>query len=199
MLERLRLCCSILPVRGIWDNEHNTHRKHFTSLRPGLRKKKTPKNTASSLQNHKIQTTAFKSNGATNYTLARKQPRSAHRTPSISIPRRIHRAPRRCAGTFAPQCCSILPCGLPCLRAAATASFSSAAAYFLSLVPVADHLRRVLWVSAMSLFARSRLLLLCDCVFFALFKPYGVPPLRAAAECLHTHHAAERPYSRAVS
>ena len=24
-LERLRLCCSILPVRGIWDNEHNTH------------------------------------------------------------------------------------------------------------------------------------------------------------------------------
>ena len=38
----------------------------------------------------------------------------------------------------------------------------------------------------MSLFARSRLLLLCGCVLFALFKPYGVPPPRAAAESLHT-------------
>ena len=38
-LERLRLCCLILPVRGIWDNEHNAHQKHFTSLCPGLRKK----------------------------------------------------------------------------------------------------------------------------------------------------------------
>ena len=37
-LERLRLCCSILLVRGIWDNEHNTHQTHFTSLCPGLRK-----------------------------------------------------------------------------------------------------------------------------------------------------------------
>ena len=36
-LERLRLCCSILPVRGIWDNELNTHKKHFTSWCPGLR------------------------------------------------------------------------------------------------------------------------------------------------------------------
>ena len=31
-------CCSILLVRDIWDNEHNTHQKHFTSLCPGLRK-----------------------------------------------------------------------------------------------------------------------------------------------------------------
>ena len=52
--------------------------------------------------------------------------------------------------------------------------------------PVAAHHRRVLWVSAMSLFARSMLLLLCGCVFFALFKLYGVPPPRAAAESLHT-------------
>ena len=77
-----------------------------------------------------------------------------------------------------------------------TASFSSAAAYFLPLISVAAHLRRVLWVCAMNLFARSRLLLLCGCVFFALFKPYGVPPPRAAAECPHTHHAAGRPSRR---
>ena len=38
-LERLRLCCSIVLVRGIWDNEHNTNKQHVTSLCPGLRKK----------------------------------------------------------------------------------------------------------------------------------------------------------------
>ena len=38
----------------------------------------------------------------TPHTLHFYQPRTAHRTPSISISRRIHRAPRRCAGTFAP-------------------------------------------------------------------------------------------------
>ena len=44
-LERLRLCCSIPPVRGIWDNEHNTHQTHFTSLCPGLpQKNPLPKN-----------------------------------------------------------------------------------------------------------------------------------------------------------
>ena len=68
----MRLCCSILPVRGIWDNEHNTHQKHFTSLCPGLRKRKeTPKNTASSLQNHKIETAALQ---ASNQTALRTTP-----------------------------------------------------------------------------------------------------------------------------
>ena len=131
-----------------------------------VEKKSPPKNTASSLQNHKIQTAAFKSNGATNYTLAREQPRSVHRTPSISINLAAHTAHPLFLSLvgytallgvalelafllFDPALCELL-----CLRTAATASFSSAAAYFLSLVPVAAHLRRVLWVSAMSLFAR---------------------------------------------
>ena len=40
-------------------------------------------------------------------------------------------------------------------------------------------------MSAMSPFARSTLLLLCGCVFFALFKRHGVPPPGAAFESLH--------------
>ena len=66
-LERLRLCCSILPVRGFWDNGHNTHythKKHITKtfyfvVPWAAGKKSPPKNTASSFQNHKIQTAAL--------------------------------------------------------------------------------------------------------------------------------------------
>ena len=119
-LERLRLCCSILLHHDA--GQHNTRQqKHFTLLCPGRcgRKTKPQKKPPRPYNTIKSKRLRFKSNGATNYTLARKQPRSAHRTPSISIPRRmqrrsahrtpsisislrIHRAPRRCAGPFAP-------------------------------------------------------------------------------------------------
>ena len=71
-LERLRLCCSILLVR---DNEHNTHQKQFTSLCLGLRKRNPfPKNPSRPYKLIKFKRLRFKSNGATNDTLARKQP-----------------------------------------------------------------------------------------------------------------------------
>ena len=58
---RLNVCASAVrscPC-GAFGTTNTTHQKHFTSLCPGLRKKSPPKNTASSLQNHKIQTAAF--------------------------------------------------------------------------------------------------------------------------------------------
>ena len=68
-------------------------------------------------------------------------------------------------------CCSILPvwsavsaCGGACVLQFDWCILPVAGA------AVAAHLRRVLWASAMSLFALSRLLLLCGCVFFALFN-----------------------------
>ena len=71
-LERWRLCCSILLVR---DNQHNTQQKHFTSLCPGVRKKSPfPKNPPRPYKTMKFKRLRFQSNGATNYTLARKQP-----------------------------------------------------------------------------------------------------------------------------
>ena len=217
---------------------------------PGLRKKILPKKPSSPDQTIKFKRLRFKNKRRYDLHPGTQTTSSAHRTSSFFIPRRIHRALRRYAGTFAPilfnpalAVCSVCvqsngrasnqaalrttpwhantlaahtvhpqfpslvgytallgvapelspllfhPAlfGLPCLRTAATASFSSASAFIFSLVPVAAHLRRVLWVSAMCLFARSRLLLPCGCVFFALFKSYGVPPPRAAAESLHTH------------
>ena len=253
-LIRCNLCASAVRSCscGASGTTNTTHTENI-SLRCalGCANPSPPKKHSTSLQNHEIQTAALQIKRRYELHPGRKTTSSAHRTLSISIPCRIHRALRRYAGTFAPLLFDPAPavcrvcvqsngrapnqtalrttpwhantlaahtaqplflslflvgytallgvalesalllfdpalCGLPCLRTVATASFSSTAAYFLSLVPVAAHLRRVLWVSAMS-FARYRLLLPCGCVFFALVKPYGVPPPRAAAESLHTH------------
>ena len=104
-LERLRLCCSILPVRGIYLGQRTQHTpKTFHFVVPWAAEKNPVPKVPPPYKPIKSKRPRFrsKSNGDTNYTLARKQTRSAHRTPSFSIPRRIHRASRRCAGTFAP-------------------------------------------------------------------------------------------------
>ena len=131
----------------------------------------------------------FNSNGATNHTHANAH-QHTQRTPSISIPCRIHRVPQGCAKHFA----SLLfdPASVICrvcvrrrLRPSVWLLHTSCDAGSA----VAAHLRRVLWVSvwySLSLFARCRLLLLCGCVFFVFFKPYGVPSPCAAAESRHT-------------
>ena len=62
---------------GTTNTTHNTHQKHFTSFCPGLRKKIPPKNSPRPYKIIKFKLLRFKSNGATNYTLARKQ-RAAH-------------------------------------------------------------------------------------------------------------------------
>ena len=146
------------------------------------------KKPASSLQNHKIQGQTAALQIKRRYELhpdtqtpSQRTPHTLYFYPSSDTPRSPALSWNVCASAV--RSC---PCGLPCLRAALTASSASVPAYFFSLALVAAHLRRVLSVSAMSLFARSRFFLLCGCVFFALFKPYGVPPPRSAAECLHT-------------
>ena len=76
---------------GALGTTNTTHTKKFHFVVSWTAEKKNPpKNTASSLQDHKIQTAALQIKRRYElHPLARKQPRSAHRTPSISSPRRI--------------------------------------------------------------------------------------------------------------
>ena len=119
---------------------HTTHTTHITHITKivhfvvpwAAEKNSPPKNTASSLQKQKFKRPRFKLNGATNYIHTNTRQHTPHTLyfyPSSDTPRSS--VLRWNFGASAVRSC---PCGLPCLRAAATASFRSAAAYFLSLV-----------------------------------------------------------------
>ena len=105
-----------------------------------------------------------------------RAPHTLYFYPSSNTPRSSALRWNLCASAV--RFCS---CGLQCLR---VLQFGCC---ILPLAgsPVAPQFGRVLWVSAISLFTRSRLLLLSGYVFFALFKPYGVLPPRAETESLH--------------
>ena len=123
-LEHLRLCCSILLVRGIWDNEHKTLKTvPFVVRRAAEKYNPFLVNTLRHYKTERFERLRFKSNGATNYTLARQQPaggsfwdthtnNNTHYTASSSI-----QAPFGCPATPLPVvhalerlrlCCSIL-------------------------------------------------------------------------------------------
>ena len=111
---------------------HNTQHSQTTHITTKIfhfdvswaaEKKSLPKIPPRPYKTKKFKRPRSKSNGARNYTLARKHLRSAHRTPSISP---SWDTPRFSAlrWNFCASAVRSCPCGLPCLRAAATASFS---------------------------------------------------------------------------